>query len=90
MGVVDKIDRMLDTIAKGLSWFSALLIVYMLLHIVVEIVLRAFFDTSSFVLEEFVGYALAAMVFMALAATHREGRLIRVNLLAGAMGPRGH
>ncbi len=89
MGITDRIDRILTSVGKAFSWMSALLIVYMLVHIVIEIILRAFFDTSSFVLEEFVGYALGAMIFMALASTHQEGHLIRVSLLTNILGPRG-
>lgn len=84
-----RIDGAMTRVGRWLSWVSAALIVYMLVHIIVEIVLRAFFDTSTFVLEEFVGYALGAMIFLALAATHTEDRLIRVNLLKNILGPRG-
>lgn len=86
--IISRIDHIMTTIGRWLSWFAAALIVYMLVHISVEIVLRAFFDTSTFVLEEFVGYALGAMVFLALAATHTEDRLIRVKLLRNATGKR--
>ncbi|PKR53792.1 TRAP transporter small permease subunit [Thalassospira marina] len=86
---IGRIDRAMTRLGRWLSWVSAALIVYMLVHITVEIVLRAFFDTSTFVLEEFVGYALGAMIFLALAATHTEDRLIRVNLLKNILGPRG-
>ena len=86
--IISRLDRVMTMIGRWLSWFAAALIVYMLVHISVEIVLRAFFDTSTFVLEEFVGYALGAMVFTALAATHTEDRLIRVNLLKNATGKR--
>lgn len=87
--VISRLDRIMTTVGRWLSWFSAALIVYMLVHISIEIVLRAFFDTSTFVLEEFVGYALGAMIFMALAATHTEDRLIRVKLLRNAISLRG-
>ena len=86
---IGRIDRAMTRAGRWLSWVSAALIVYMLVHIMIEIVLRAFFDTSTFVLEEFVGYALGAMIFLALAATHTEDRLIRVNLLKNILGPRG-
>lgn len=86
--IISRIDCVMTKIGRWLSWLSAALIVYMLVHISIEIVLRAFFDTSTFVLEEFVGYALGAMVFMALAATHTEDRLIRVKLLRDAVSKR--
>lgn len=70
---------------ERLSWaagvLSAALLVGMVLHILVEIVLRSFFDSSTFVLDEFVGYGVAAMTFLSLGYALNEGALIRVNLL---------
>jgi TRAP-type C4-dicarboxylate transport system permease small subunit len=67
------------------SRFSAQLaavgLVYMVAHILYEIVLRSFFDTSTYVLDEFVGYGVAAITFLALGFALEEGSLIRVNLL---------
>lgn len=70
---------------ERLSWaagvLSAVLLVGMVLHILVEIVLRSFFASSTFVLDEFVGYGVAAMTFLSLGYALNEGALIRVNLL---------
>ncbi|MFH1804204.1 MAG: TRAP transporter small permease [Pseudomonadota bacterium] len=87
--LIGRLNRGMTAVGRWLSYLAAALIVYILVHIVVEIVLRAVFDTSTFVLEEFVGYALGAMIFLALAATHTEDRLIRVNLLKNILGRRG-
>lgn len=57
------------------------LMVYMVLHISVEITLRSFFDASTYSMDEYVGYAVGAMTFLALADTFREGKHIRVGLL---------
>lgn len=46
-----------------------------------EIVLRTFFDTSTFALDEFVGYEVAAMSYLALGYSLETGALVRVNLL---------
>ena len=56
------------------------LIVYMAAHILLEIVLR-FFDTSTYILNEFVGYAVATMTFMGLGFTLERAGLIRVDML---------
>ncbi len=53
----------------------------MTLHIIVEILLRYFFSTSTFVLDEFVGYGVAAMTFLALGYTFEHNVLIRVNFI---------
>ena len=67
------------------SRFSAQLaaagLVYMVAHILFEIVLRTFFATSTFVLDEFIGYGVAAITFLALGFALEEGSLIRVNIL---------
>ena len=55
----------------------------MVLHILYEIVLRYFFATSTFVLDEFVGYAVAAATFLSLGYAFEHGSLIRVNILIG-------
>jgi len=59
---------------------SGALIVYMVLHILLEIVLR-FFDTSTYILNEFVGYAVATMTFTGLGFTLERGGLIRVDMV---------
>ena len=56
------------------------MLVYILAHIVYEIVLRTVFATSTFVLDEFVGYAVAAMTFLSLGYALDQGALIRVDL----------
>lgn len=77
------------------SWFSILasrlstagaiaavvFMVGMTLHIMVEITLRYFFSTSTYVLDEFVGYGVAAMTFLALGHTFENNVLIRVNFI---------
>lgn len=60
---------------------SAAILVAMVAHIILEIVLRGFFRTSTFVLDEYVGYGVAAMTFLSLAYAFEEGSLIRVNLV---------
>lgn len=57
-----------------------LLIVYVLAHILLEIVLRLF-GTSTYVLDEFVGYAVATLTFLGLGYSLERGGLIRVGLI---------
>lgn len=64
---------------------SAVLVVYITLHFLLEIVLRAFFSTSSFGLAELVGYAMGATTFLALGHAFRKGALIRVQLAPAAL-----
>jgi TRAP-type C4-dicarboxylate transport system permease small subunit len=76
---------MVGAAVRHVAWAAAVaaavIMASMLAMIVLEIVLRTIFDTSTFVLDEFVGYGVAAMTFLALAHTFLDGGLIRVNLL---------
>lgn len=55
--------------------------------ILFEITLRFFFSTSTFVLQEFVGYGVAACTFMSLGYALEHNSLIRVNVLLTRVGP---
>jgi TRAP-type C4-dicarboxylate transport system permease small subunit len=68
-------------LSRGAAVVSAALLALMVLHILLEITLRSFFATSTFVLDEFVGYGVAAMTFLALGYALEEGSLIRVQLV---------
>ena len=67
--------------SRSAAYVSAVICVLMLVLILVEIVLRSFFDTSTFGMDEFVGYGVGAMAFLALGYSLESGALIRVNLL---------
>ncbi len=67
---------------------SALVMMAMVCLILVEIVLRSVFHSSTYVLDEFVGYGVATMTFLALARTLERGAHIRVGLLRNS-APRG-
>lgn len=75
-------------ISRGAAVVAAAVLVLMVLHILLEIVLRSFFASSTFVLDEFVGYGVAAMTFLALGYALEEGALIRVQLLLARSSPR--
>lgn len=77
------LERLAWIVNRAAGALAALLLVYILGHIVVEIVLRVFFHRSTYVLDEFVGYAVAAMTFLSLGYTLDTGSLIRVELLIG-------
>lgn len=60
---------------------AAALLVYMVIHIILEIVLRNFFATSTNTMSEYVGYATGAMAFLALGHTFVSRKHVRVSLL---------
>lgn len=75
----------LDRLAARLAWaaaaLSAVILVYMVGHVLVEIVLRVGFAKSTYVLDEFVAYSTASITFLCLAYAFREKSLIRVEML---------
>lgn len=79
--VVMTISGVVFTISRFAAYLSAGICIFMLVHILVEIVLRSFFDTSTFSMDEFVGYGVGAMAFLALGYSLETGALIRINIL---------
>ena len=78
-------SRFAMALSRVSNAFAMLALVYMFGHIIVEIVFRNVFSASTFVLDEFVGYAVSIMTFMALGESLRRGAHIRVTLLTGAV-----
>lgn len=74
-------SRTIDVISKLATGASALLLIGILCHIMLEIILRNIFHTSTFVLDEFVGYAVSGLAFLAMGETFRNGGLISVTLV---------
>ena len=54
---------------------------YVVGHVSIEIIARSFFDFSTHSMDEFVGYAVGAMTFLALASTFRARKHVRVSIL---------
>lgn len=77
--------RAFQTVVYAISRISAFLACVILIgmvgHILYEIVLRTFFASSTYVLDEFVGYGVAAATFLTLGYALENDSLIRVNLL---------
>ena len=83
---------MFQNVVAAISRYSAygaiLVMIAMVVHIMVEIILRSFFATSTHVAEEFVGYGLAAVVYLSLGHALNTGGLIRVDLVLGRLPAR--
>lgn len=79
--MVSFLERLSYRLAKWAAYVSAVILVYMILHILYEIVLRVFFDKSTYVLDEFVAYATAAITFLCLSYSLHDDALIRVGIL---------
>ncbi len=78
--------NMADNLTRVAAIGACMILVAMVLFILYEIVLRTFFDASTYVLDEFIGYGVATMTFLSLAAALKDNSLIRVNLLLAVLG----
>ncbi len=78
---METLERISRKLALWAAYLSGVVMVYMVAHVLVEIVLRVFFSKSTYVLDEFVAYATAAVTFLCLSYSLQDGSLIRVNML---------
>lgn len=77
LNIIERISQLLNRVGAVIA---VLLIIYMLGHILLEIALRLF-GHSTFILDEYIGYAVATMSFLGLPYVLEKGGLIRVSLL---------
>lgn len=84
--LVARLDRAAAALAKAAAWAAGLLLVAMVGHVILEILLRGLFATSTFALDEFVGYGVAAVTFLAAGYAFQDGALIRVSFGLAAAG----
>ncbi|MEQ8708794.1 MAG: TRAP transporter small permease [Rhodospirillales bacterium] len=80
-----RLDRAAALLATAGGGIAACALVLMTAHVVIEVVLRGAFSTSTFALDEYVGYGTAAMTFLGAGYALQEGALIRVNILLGRL-----
>jgi TRAP-type C4-dicarboxylate transport system permease small subunit len=83
------IQRVTSAISLVGAYVAGAILCMMTLHILLEIVLRTFFDASTFIMDEMVGYGVAAITFIGLGHALDFGALIRVNLLLTRLGESG-
>lgn len=72
-------------ISRMAAALACAVLVGMVSLILYEIILRYFFHSSTYVLDEFVGYGVAACTFLALGYSLEHGSLIRVNVLVSRL-----
>ncbi|WP_331775995.1 TRAP transporter small permease subunit [Sulfurospirillum sp. 1612] len=77
-----KFDKGLNTLGVFLS---SLCIIALVALILLEIVLRTFFDTSTMFADEYSGYFYLASVFLSLGFAFREKAHIRINILTSRL-----
>jgi len=87
--MIRRLCRCIRPVNRLAGLLAMLLVVYITGHILLEIVMRLF-GTSTFVLDEFIGYAVATMTFLGLGYALERGSLVRVNVLLDRMPVRWH
>lgn len=83
--IVDRAAAMLSRVG---AFAAAAVCLAMAALIVWDVVLRNLFSTSSDTIE-FVGYGVAAMIFLGMGHAFERGAMIRVTLLSGFAAPDG-
>jgi TRAP-type transport system small permease protein len=76
--------KLASELANRVSGFA---VVFMMLLIVTEVVLRKFFSRSTTICDEYTGYFQATVIFMSLAQCLRENRHINVDLILRKLPP---
>ena len=84
--IAERISMLLNRIGAAIA---IILILYMLGHILLEILLRML-GKSTFIMDEYIGYAVAIMTFLGLPYVLEKGGLIRVSLLLDRIPHRYH
>ena len=79
------VDHIAETTSKIGAFLSISVLFIMTAHIILEIILRSVFNTSTYILDEMVGYGVAAMTFLSLGYAYRNNSLIRVNILLATL-----
>jgi TRAP-type C4-dicarboxylate transport system permease small subunit len=74
-------------ISRTAAVLAGVIIIYMVCHILLEIFVRSAFATSTFSLDELIGYSVAACAYLGMGYTLEKGGLIRVNLVLSKIDP---
>ncbi len=81
------IVRAADSLATLTGWVAGFLLLLTTGLILYEIALRQFFGRSTLIAEEYSGYFMAGIVYLAAAYTLQKGEHIRVGLLRERLDP---
>lgn len=81
------LDRVAATLGAAALAAAAVMLAVATGHILLEIFLRNVFATSTYAVDEVVGYGVGAMTVFAMAATLRRGEMIRVQLVLARLSP---
>lgn len=89
MGLFRFAERLSMLLNRVGALIAVVLIIYMLGHIMLEILLRSL-GKSTFIMDEYIGYAVAIMTFLGLPYVLERGGLIRVSLILDRVPQKYH
>ena len=76
-----RLIRIIDRISLAGGWLSGLMVCLGLTLVVAEIITRSVFNSTLYIAEEYAGYMMCGLTFLALAYTLREKGHIRMTFL---------
>jgi len=78
---MEKFTRLCDSLSKGCGILAGIMMLIALVLVLTEIVIRTLFSSTLYITEEYTGYLMAAITFLALAYTLKEKGHIRMVFL---------
>jgi TRAP-type C4-dicarboxylate transport system permease small subunit len=81
--------RPFDFIERVSLWTSALCLIGMTVLILIEVILRGVFNSTTEHSDELIGYLLVGVSFLSLALCQSRGAFHRVEMVQMRLGPRG-
>ncbi|RXJ78125.1 C4-dicarboxylate ABC transporter permease [Arcobacter sp. F155] len=79
------ISNFIDKLTKMGAYLSAFILVSLVSLILIEIFIRAFFDMSTMIADEYSGYFYLASIFFGLAYTFSSDSHIRINIITSRL-----
>ena len=79
---MNRLLHWIDTLSRTGAYLSSLAMLLIVALILVEIVLRSLFGTSTLISDEYSGYLMVALVMLGLSHTFAQGGHIRITILA--------
>lgn len=80
--MLERINLIVEMLSHWGARFASLIMIYAACHIILEAFLRYAADMQTLVLNEFIGYAIAAMTFLSMAHTLTSDNHIRISLIS--------
>ena len=81
MGLSSKMGRLLDRVMEGFAWFAGLLMLFALITVCVDVVMRYFFNKPTGWVLQFSEYILLYIPFLAAAYVLKEESHIKIDIV---------